>query len=296
MKHDVKAKITESILAALESGGFSAWVKPWRSVGRPRYLSTGNDARGINRWTLSAATLKHGYGSQYWGTLRAINQRGGRVKAGEHGTPVVFFKAFPQRETNEQGETVERVRLVGSVYTEFNLEQTTLAPIVADTETPREIPNAESVAREYLTREKIPLTEHGDAAFYSPALDEITIPARERFATTEAIYSTLYHEIVHSTGHAQRLARPGVTQRARFGSEPYGVEELTAEFGTLLLCAHVGIETETGNGVAYLANWKAAIRADSGMVIQAASQAEKAVDFALGNNETNNETNNDGAN
>lgn len=285
MRDKDKTRILETILAALESGGFSAWVKPWRDIGKPRYISTGNVARGLNFWTLSAAMLAHGFGSPFFITLREANKRGGRVKAGEHGFPVIIPKRSVYRETNESGETVERVRMFFDVRTEFNLEQTTLPPpkigagTIGESESLRE---PEAIVREYSKREMLPIVENGDKASYSPTCDEIHVPKRSQFVSLPAFYSALFHEVAHSTGHEKRLNRPGITTPNRFGSEPYGTEELIAELSAALLCSAAGIvESELQNSVNYLANWRAAISADVGLLVKAASQADTAVDYVL---------------
>ncbi|WP_374103909.1 zincin-like metallopeptidase domain-containing protein [Bacillus sp. ISL-7] len=45
------------------------------------------------------------------------------------------------------------------------------------------------------------------------------------YKVPEEYYCTLLHEIVHSTGHQSRIARPGVTtQGVAFGDEVYSKE------------------------------------------------------------------------
>ena len=99
----------------------------------------------------------------------------------------------------------------------------------------------------------------------------------------ESYHSTLFHELTHSTGHANRLARPGIVDAIHFGSDSYGREELIAEMGAAFLCGEAGIETATlENSAAYVAGWLAAIRKDARLVVTAAAAAQKAVDHILG--------------
>ncbi|MFD6508704.1 zincin-like metallopeptidase domain-containing protein [Bacillus sp. NPDC060175] len=50
------------------------------------------------------------------------------------------------------------------------------------------------------------------------------------------MYSTLFHEFIHSTGHSSRLKRDGITSATvNFGSEEYSEEELVAEIGASML-------------------------------------------------------------
>src|SRR5208282_6282462 len=87
----------------------------------------------------------------------------------------------------------------------------------------------------------------------------------------------LFHELCHWTGGKARLDR---VKGSLFGSPEYAAEELVAEFGAAILCAHVGIPYKT-NHASYIANWIQAIKDDSKALMTAVSQAQKAVDFLL---------------
>jgi antirestriction protein ArdC len=89
-------------------------------------------------------------------------------------------------------------------------------------------------------------------------------------------YATLFHELIHSTGHPCRLNRPTLTESAGFGSDPYCREELVAELGAAFLCGHTGIENTIQNSAAYLQNWLEALKNDRTLIVQAAAQAQKA--------------------
>ena len=65
---------------------------------------------------------------------------------------------------------------------------------------------------------------------------------------TPHYYSTLFHELVHSTGHESRLHR---TFGDRFGDELYSKEELVAEMGAAFLCAIANEHTDR-NTTAYI--------------------------------------------
>ena len=65
------------------------------------------------------------------------------------------------------------------------------------------------------------------------------------------------------------------------GSYEYAVEELVAEFTSAFVCAHVGIEGHVQH-MEYLANWVKVCKNDKGVVIRAASAAQKAANLILG--------------
>jgi antirestriction protein ArdC len=122
----------------------------------------------------------------------------------------------------------------------------------------------------------------GDRAYYLPMLDTVTVPHLSQFVSMANYYATLYHEVVHSTGHMSRLARPGVTDGARFASHAYSQEELTAELGAAFLCGVSGIAPQTlDNAAAYIAHWIERLHNDKTLLVHAASHAQRAVDFIL---------------
>jgi len=122
----------------------------------------------------------------------------------------------------------------------------------------------------------------GGRAFYRPSEDLVNIPRPEAFESTEEHYCTLFHELVHSTGHGSRLDRKTIKDVAPFGSANYSREELIAEMGAAFLCGSAGIENATiDNSAAYIKGWLGVLGSDSKMVVIAASQAQKAAEYIL---------------
>jgi antirestriction protein ArdC len=107
------------------------------------------------------------------------------------------------------------------------------------------------------------------------------MPARSRFVDAANYYSTLFHELIHSTGHERRLNR---TFGDHFGDELYSKEELVAEMGAAFLCAIAGIGNEhtDRNTTAYIQNWISKLEQDNRLVIHAAANAQRAADCILG--------------
>ena len=132
---------------------------------------------------------------------------------------------------------------------------------------------------------QVPIIKHGMArAYYSPLEDYVGMPDRERFDSEPGYFATIFHELVHATGHKSRLKRPSITERNGFGSDPYCKEELIAELGSAFLCGHAEIVERTiDNSAAYLKGWLEQLRNDRTLIVQAAAQAQKAADFILGN-------------
>jgi antirestriction protein ArdC len=276
--------ITDKIVAALEAGTVP-WRKPWKSVGGfgPTSLSTGNEYRGINHLMLSMESMARGYSSLYWGTYKQIESLGGQVQKGQKGTQVVLWKPF-EKEVDGKKERYLMMRL----FSVFNVEQADwpegsklpAAPVKPESKfSPVEA--AEAIANGMPQRPEI--KHGGDRAFYSPLLDYVGMPNRESFASAEGYYGTLFHELVHSTGHESRVGREGIeANNISFGSATYSKEELVAEMGAAYLCAEAGIEPQIDQNAAYIASWLKVLKGDKKFVVSAAAGAGKATDFILG--------------
>src|SRR5690606_28213492 len=114
-------------------------------------------------------------------------------------------------------------------------------------------------------------------------LDKVNMPLRGSFKSPEEYFSTLFHELAHSTGHQSRLNRRGIGEQSWYGSESYSKEELVAELAASFLCAEAGIENRTfENSVGYLHGWLQQLKGNSKLLIEAAAQATKACDLILG--------------
>ena len=244
--------ITARIVDMLENGTVP-WRKPWSANGgEPRNLVSGKAYRGLNVFLLSAM----GFSSPHWLTYRQASECGGSVKKGSKGCPVIFWKwNEPKQEAEPQTDSdSDRRAPILRYYTVFNVEQCdgidapasaarTFEPIAECERIVRSIPNGPRIGH------------HGSQAFYRPSTDTVVTPRPELFDSAPLFYSVLFHELAHSTGHASRLARKGITDVAMFGSHEYSREELIAEMGAAFLCGTAGIEAATlQESTAYLAN------------------------------------------
>ena len=130
---------------------------------------------------------------------------------------------------------------------------------------------------------KPPVEHVGHQACYIPSSDKVNMPDKNSFVGDEEYYSTLFHELGHSTGHDCRLGRHKKEKCSHFfGSADYSKEELVAEMTAGFLCGHTGIENKTiGNSIAYIQSWVRKFKDKPKMVVQAAAAAQKAADFIL---------------
>ncbi len=271
--------ITERVITLLKQGTIP-WRKPWSggsSSDMPINLKSKREYRGINVFLLACM----GYSSRYWLSYKQAKEKGGQVRKGEKGTPVIFWKRYETKD-RKTGEDV--VLPVLRYYTVFNLDQVdgleapdAPEPVSHDF---RSIEEAERIIRDMPKRPEI---QHAEPrAFYRPSTDTVNLPRPELFPEPEEYYSTAFHELTHATGHESRLNRRPSSEIRHFGDKEYSQEELVAEMGSAFLCAQARIEQITlENSAAYIGNWLQVLKADVKMVVIAAAQAQKAADYIL---------------
>jgi antirestriction protein ArdC len=281
--------VTDRIISSLKAGVIP-WEKPWKSPRYaggpfPRNFYTGRPYRGINVLLLWSSE----FSSPFWITFKQAQALKGSVRKGEHGTPIVFYKQLPEHATKDEEATSEdeRVPFVLCHYTVFNVEQCdgltlpeisqpAIAPEIGEDEL------CESIVTGWENRPALYLNSPSEyRAYYRPSTDSVHMPAHSRFVDAPHYYSTLFHELVHSTGHESRLHR---IFGDSFGDELYSKEELVAEMGAAFLCAIAGIANErtNRNTTAYIQNWITTLEEDNRLIVHAAANAQRAVDLILG--------------
>ena len=288
-KIDVYAIVTEKIIEQLEKGKIP-WRIPWE-YSQQQNLVSKHAYRGVNIILTSAAAMTNGWKSPYWLTFNQARKIGAKVKKGSKATLVTFWKIlkFKDKDKNTGEDTVKVIPFL-RYYNVFNVEQCELpenwekkiADLKADHE---EISDCEEITKGYLNNEKLKMV-HDDMnrAFYSPIDDFVNVPPLNSFKKREEYYSTVFHELAHSTGNPKRLKRFDYTEKINpFGSQDYSKEELVAEITAAMLCGITEIEQKTiKNSAAYIQNWLNVLQDDRKFFVQAAGKAQKAADYILG--------------
>ena len=122
----------------------------------------------------------------------------------------------------------------------------------------------------------------GGRAYYKPSEDLVRLPEPARFVDPESFYTTIFHELAHSTGHVSRLDR-GLGTTSSTSKYEYSKEELIAETGAAFLAAAAGISPPTiEQSAAYIDSWRNQLKADKKLVVQAAGAGQRAADWILG--------------
>ena len=297
---DVYQMVTDRVLEQIEQG-IIPWHKPWNAA------TLSEDALAISYTSRKPYSFLNqmllGRNGE-WLTFNQVKERGGNIKKGAHAGIVVFYKQIEVKTTkrvknaegNEFDKEVSSTIPVLKYYHVFHIDDCEgIESKIKVEEKPKEskvqpIKRAEKIVKDYLKAQPL-LKLHNDRpsnrAYYTPMWDEITVPMLSQYKEKEEYYSTLFHEMVHSTGHSTRLNREeGMGNK--FASHAYSREELVAELGSAMLCTNIRIDTEVAfkNSVAYIKGWASKLREDTKAIVWAASRAEKAARYILGERET----------
>lgn len=288
---DIYQQVTDVVIESLEQGNV-VWRQTWNSFGLPKNITTGKPCRGWNVFWLNFHTMIKGYSTPYYLTFHQAQGLKGTIRKGEKGTRITYWATVEEKKTpatagdHSDGNAVQTstLKLIPAVHTVFNLDQTEgiLFPVVEQLyrSEAEKITACEAVIDKMSNRPAI--THKGDKAFYVRSYDEVTIPDRRLFCSSEVYYSVLFHELAHSTGHENRLNRKELLKYDGFGGKNYSKEELTAELTAAFLSAVTGIQQETlANSTAYVKGWLQALKNDKRLILTAASQAQKAADYIL---------------
>jgi antirestriction protein ArdC len=285
---DVYEKFTNLILDKLEQG-IIPWHQPWNPKGMPSNYLSKKVYHGINLWILLA--FQHEL--PFYLTFKQAESLGGKVKKGAKSIPVCYWnfvykhkgsgKTIPKELIFEYPEDMILKTCFLKEYKVFPIELIEgIEWEIPEKSIDNHIPvleQCEAVYSEMLNPPKI--IHEKEEAFYHPKLDLINMPPKPRFQNPEGYYSVLFHEMIHSTGSQNRLNRSGVAGMDYFGSTGYCKEELIAELGASYLCGLTGIQNDRllDNQAAYIQNWISLLKNEKQLLIEAASKAQKAVDY-----------------
>lgn len=265
------AELTKEVIKALDTP--KVWESGLSGIASSMPVnSKGNYYSGINIILLWIAAEQKGFAANKWMTYKQAKEQNANVKKGERGTKIIFFKKWEKENKEGEKETIPVMR----VYTVFNIEQIEGLKIetVEQFETWEAIEHGENL----LSSSECKIQTANVTPCYMPSKDLIKLPAKTNFNTAENFYTTLAHEMVHSTMHKSRLDR-----KAEKNKEGYAFEELIAELGAVFTCAKLGIKGDIENHASYLKSWLKAMQNDVKYIFKAATAASKASDYLLDN-------------
>ena len=310
----VVAKFTEQMIQTIKdikAGWRKAWINT-SANGLPMNLS-GRAYNRMNEFFLYLFCEEKRFKYPVFVTLKRANELGARVTKGAESAPVLFWKIDVRSKADGKRIDIDDYRKMSRAeqdqyetfpilkyYNVFNIEQTTLQEVqqeklekfLKENFDKRDLPSLDGMyANEALDTMILdqswvcPITcvEQGQA-YWSRSSDSITLPLKaqfnrggtedEIFVHGQEFYSTMLHEMTHSTGAADRLNRK---MGDRFGDNDYAREELVAELTAALMGHKMGFNTKVQeNNAAYLDSWLKALNEDPKFLISVLSDVSKA--------------------
>ncbi len=286
-----------------------------RTQGLPQNLS-GRRYSGHNDFFLQLHTAINGYDAPVYATYKQIRDAGATVNKGEKAMPVIYWnishkdengqkisdEAFDAMTKAEQAK-VKTIPIMMGYYV-WNLQQTNFAevkpeqyekltgqfkaPHIADTKGMYESKEFDAMIDKQAWVCKIKNVE-GAGASYSPSKDEITVPMKAQFKihdTPEEVYkdgmeyySSIAHEMAHSTGVEKRLGRD---MEGHFGDPKYAKEELVAELTAAMVGNTMGFDKRIlDNNAKYVDGWMDTLKKEPRFILSVMADVNKASKMIL---------------
>ena len=295
----IAPRLTELMVRKIETLT-DDWHKPWvvdMTHGLPRNLR-GTPYRAGNILLLAMLTELEKFRAPVFMTFKQAKDERLTIRKDAEAFPVYFWMLYIRhKQTRRKIEPREYYCLscelrkhydvlpVMRYYSVFNIDQTNMAETYPEryaelTASPIRKVHSDGVLCAPLDRMLEQQTWHcpimlcyGDKASYSPSLDRIICPEKEQFSEGAAFYTTLLHEIAHSTGHPERLNR----LRDGRDSTEYAREELVAELTAALSGAMLGLATTPRKeNAAYLKWWLEVLREQPNFLLEILGDVNKA--------------------
>lgn len=300
-----KDMLVEKYIEALESGTIP-WEKGWTTT-RLHNPITGTTYTGINRIWLTFASYLKGYKDSRWFTFNEISNEKKfhpgekwHLKKGAEGVEIkkkpIYYNEVEDKWYNSK-QYYKKLATLNDVEKEIFKDE---CKVIGDGKGSYYIFNAdeiEGIASEQIievdsmTVEKMQTIIENmgvgyeevmqNKSFYSPELDAVTTPPKERFKDEAAYFKTLLHELSHATGHVNRLNRD---LSGEPGSMSHAKEELRADIGAAFLMADFGLEIDEShvqNHLAYIQSWAEVLKNDKNVLLEAVKDAEMINDYIL---------------
>ena len=286
-----------------------------RTQGLPQNLS-GRRYSGHNDFFLQLHTAINGYDAPVYATYKQIRDAGATVNKGEKAMPVIYWNITHKDEngqklsdedyenmTRAEKDKVKTIPVMMGYYV-WNLQQTNFAevkpeqyakltgqfraPHVADTKGMYESREFDAMIDKQAWVCKIKAVE-GAGASYSPSKDEITIPMKAQFKIHDKAeeiykdgmeyYSSLAHEMAHSTGVEKRLGRD---MEGHFGDPKYAKEELVAELTAAMVGNTMGFDKRIlDNNAKYVDGWMDTLKKEPRFILSVMADVNKASKMIL---------------
>jgi len=274
---------SKTLASKLESTN-GKWDCIFKRGSMPINASTNKRYKGINWLMLNYETEKKEYSKPIFSSYKQWASLKGQVKKGSKGTPIVFYRPIMKPSKFDPTKEVNAGCILN--YSKvFNIDQVDLTESKYK---PDEFKTGKQYSikliDDFVKATKVEIkNSSGNGCYYSPSKDFINMELKTNFKDTKEsdatihYYSTLFHELTHSSGHEKRLNRKDKFDDHK---KSYAYEELIAEIGSIFFGYEFNItKTIRDNHAKYLNSWIKSLKNDYTFLTGATAQAQKAVDY-----------------
>lgn len=292
------------------------WIGGAASVGLPQNVM-GRNYSGSNSFFLQLYSASQGYKLPVFMTFRQAHNFKAHVLKGEKAFPVIYWDMLVRDKdgkkissdeyramSRDERKNLDVIPFV-KAFPVYNLDQTNFrevqpermqklldrfkVPELRDTQGMYAHSALDSMIAQQSWLCHIQADREEIEAYYSPSRDIVVLPMKAQFnrgMTPEDVYrdgmefySTMLHEMAHSTMTPERLNRDG---GARFGDPKYAKEELVAELTAAMISHSMGFDSKvTDNSAAYLDSWITKLKQEPKFIVSVMADVNKASEMIL---------------
>lgn len=292
------------------------WIGGASSVGLPQNV-TGRNYSGSNSFFLQLHSAMKGYELPVFLTFKQAHNFKAHVLKGEKAFPVIYWDMLVRDKdgkkissdeyramSQEERKKLDVIPFI-KAFPVYNLDQTNFrevqpermqkfldrfkVPEIRDTQGMYAHSALDNMVAQQTWLCPIQADRKEKGAYYSPSRDIVVLPMKAQFNTGTTpdevyrdgmeFYSTMLHEMAHSTMTPERLNRE---MGGRFGDPKYAKEELVAELTAAMISHSMGFDSKiTDNSAAYLDSWIGVLKKEPKFIVSIMADVNKASDLIL---------------
>ncbi|WP_289198284.1 ArdC-like ssDNA-binding domain-containing protein [Bacteroides acidifaciens] len=277
----------------------------------------GRNYSGSNSFFLQLQTAAKGYQLPVYLTFNQAHNLKAHVLKGEKSFPVVYWDMMVKDKdgkkvssdeykamTKEERKNLDVIPFI-KAFPVYNVDQTNLrevqpervqklidkfkVPELRDTHGMYAHQALDRMIQEQSWLCPIQADKRENGAYYSPSRDIVVLPMKAQFNTGNSpeevyrdgmeFYSTMLHEMTHSTMTPERLNRE---MGGKFGDPKYAKEELVAELTAAMISHSMGFDSKIAdNSAAYLDSWISVLKKEPKFIVSIMADVNKASDLIL---------------
>ena len=282
--------IRDNLVEQLENNS-NKWHQSFINKNMPTNAVTGKHYNSTNFFNLNFVANINNYSQNLWASYLDWSKIGAKIIKGEaHKAKVLYYGTF--KKENEKTKKEDVIPFLKATPV-FNIAQVDLSECKIKFNNSDNVNKVVSIQEidNFVNDTGVEIKHSNDGrCYYAKTTDYIHMTNKENFIKTSYgdetsnYYSVLFHELIHSTGHSQRLDRFKDNDK-KFkdnAQQSYAFEELIAECGAIMLCQKFNLEkTIRVDHALYIKSWIQALKNDVKFLTSSLTRAYKATDYLI---------------